>query len=84
MINVIKFTLSKKGINPKISKSDGDIYIFNRSCFNSEHHNKADNGLPKKGIQFSTIMLLYTRSHGKSLPSGFVFDVVLAVSVQDF
>ena len=33
----------------------------------------------KKGVQFGTIMLLYTRSHEKSLQSDFECDVVLAV-----
>ena len=46
-----------------------------------EHHNKADKSLPKKGIHFSALMLLYTRNHGKPLQSDFECDVVLAVSV---
>ena len=33
----------------------------------------------QKGIQFDMIMLLYTRSHEKSLQSDFECDVVLAV-----
>ena len=36
---------------------------------------------PKKSIQFSTIMLLCTGSHEKSLQSDFECDVVLTVSV---
>ena len=81
MHNVIKFTLINQGANPKISKSDGYIYIFNHSCFISEHHNKTDKSLSKKCIYFSMIMLLYIRNHEKSLQSDFECDVVLAVSV---
>lgn len=64
-----------------IIRSANTIYIFNCSCFIFEHHNKADKSLPKKGIHFSALMLLYTRNHGKPLQSDFECDVVLAVSV---
>ena len=59
-----------------------EIFVSsNALVFISEHHNKTDKSLSKKGIQLSKIMLLYTRNHGKSLQSDFECDVVLAVSV---